>query len=309
MTGALLSCDPPGMSRTLFGVLVLAASCGCEGAVIGGSDAASRVDAAGVAGGPGVDGAVPDAAVPVDAAGTDATTPMDAGSRGVGCAGRGYLFCEDFESAAPGSLPAGWTVGFGWQSEDTRPEVSESSPHTGARSLRSSVAISGQRRAERSIESLGDARGVHWGRVFYRVQTPAFVPGGGVVHNTLLALLGAGEARVVDTVIRPDGAHQFLYNVPDDSCCVGSSYDYRTYDGDWHCAEWQVDRTTQSYRFFIDGTEVTDIAFSHGAGSTRASMDAFTTIALGWRNYQTPDTPYTSYFDDLAIDDARVGCE
>jgi hypothetical protein len=38
-------------------------------------------------------------------------------------------------------------------------------------------------------------------------------------------------------------------------------------------------------------------------------MDAFSTIALGWRNYQTPDTPYTSYFDDLAIDDARIGCE
>ncbi|AKF04494.1 hypothetical protein DB32_001643 [Sandaracinus amylolyticus] len=264
----------------------------------------------------GVDaGVISDAATPTDAgsredAGSmvDASRP-DAGGGGVGCEGRDYLFCEDFESAAPGSLPEGWTVGGGWQLGDSVPEVTSESVHTGARALRSSIAISGQRRAERSIESLGDARGVHWGRVFYRVQTPAFVPSGGVVHNTLLALLGADEARVVDTVIRNDGAHQFLYNVPDDSCCAGSSYDHRTYDGDWHCAEWRVDRTTQSYRFFIDGDEVDDIAFDHGAGDTRARMDAFSRIALGWRNYQTPDTPYTSYFDDLAIDDERIGCE
>lgn len=234
---------------------------------------------------------------------------VDAASGGAGCAAHDYLFCEDFESATPGSLPAGWSVGGGWQSEDTQPQVSAAHAHGGSQSLRSSLAISGQRRAEHALDDLGVSRGVHWGRVFYRVEAPAFVPSSGVVHNTMLALLGGGEARVVDTVIGTSGDHQFLYNIPDDSCCVGSSYDYRTYDGDWHCAEWQVDRTTQSYRFFLDGAEVTDLAFSHGAGSTRAAMDEFQTVALGWRNYQTPDVPYDSYFDDLAFDDVRVGCE
>lgn len=293
-------------------ILVFAAvlTLGCEGGVDGDADAgtprdASRADAEardGMApdpdGGGDEDGGAEDSGVPAG----------DAGAA-IGCEGRDYLFCEDFESGEPGMLPAGWTVGFGWQSEDTRPEVSEVSAHTGVRSLRSSIAISGQRRAERDITSLGAARGVHWGRVFYRVEAPAFVPSSGVVHNTLLALLGAGEARVVDTVIRPDGAHQFLYNIPDDSCCVGSRYDYRTYDGDWHCAEWRVDRTDQSYRFFVDGAEVAELAFVHGAGDTRAAMDEFSRVALGWRNYQTPMAPYVSYFDDLAIDDARIGCD
>jgi hypothetical protein len=32
---------------------------------------------------------------------------VDAASGGAGCAGHDYLFCEDFESATPGSLPAG----------------------------------------------------------------------------------------------------------------------------------------------------------------------------------------------------------
>ena len=251
-----------------------------------------------------------------DAAGgtSDAPTPSvdassDAASGATGCAAHDYLFCEDFESATAGALPAGWTVGFGWQSEDTRPEVSAAHAHGGSQSLRSSLAISGQRRAEHDLSALGASRGVHWGRVFYRVETPAFVPGSGVVHNTMLALLGAGEARVVDTVIGTSGAHQFLYNIPDDSCCVGSRYDYHTYDGDWHCAEWQVDWTSQSYRFFVDGAEVTELAFTHGAGDTSAAMDEFSSVAVGWRNYQTPDVPYDSYFDDLAIDDARIGCE
>lgn len=285
--------------------LTLSPSLGCTGQLLDEQDAAAATrDAAGSDAPRVLDaGSSSDAAGPIDAATTDAP------AAGAGCAGHDYLFCEDFESATPGELPRGWTVGSGWQSEDTRPAVSAAHAHGGSQSLRSAVAISGQRRAEHALDDLGVSRGVHWGRVFYRVETPAFVPSGGVVHNTMLALLGAGEARVVDTVIGTSGDHQFLYNIPDDSCCVGSSYDYRTYDGEWHCAEWQVDRTTQSYRFFLDGAEVTDLAFTHGAGSTRAAMDEFQTVALGWRNYQTPDVPYDSYFDDLAFDDVRVGCE
>jgi hypothetical protein len=31
---------------------------------------------------------------------------------------------------------------------------------------------------------------------------------------------------------------------------------------------------------------------------------------LGWINYQTPKRPYfEAWFDDLALDDERVGCE
>jgi hypothetical protein len=304
----LLLCRAPrgvvafGLGSAVLASVVLSS---CTGELVDERDAGVARDATG-----------PDAPELIDAfssadagAAVDAPSVLDAPSAGGGCAGHDYLFCEDFESATPGELPPGWTVGFGWQSEDTRPEVSAAHAHGGSQSLRSAIAISGQRRAEHALDDLGVSRGVHWGRVFYRVEAPAFVPSGGVVHNTMLALLGAGEARVVDTVIGTSGDHQFLYNIPDDSCCVGSSYDYRTYDGEWHCAEWQVDRTTQSYRFFLDGTEVTDIAFSHGAGSTRAAMDEFQTVALGWRNYQTPDVPYDSYFDDLAFDDVRVGCE
>jgi hypothetical protein len=241
-----------------------------------------------------------------DAAGEDAAGEDAGALPGPGCEGRDYLLCEDFEGASGSDLPSGWTVGGGWQDGD--PSTTTGEHRSGTRALASAIAMAGQHRAERSLEALGAARGEHWGRVFYKVETPFFVPSGGVVHSTLVALLASNECRVVDTVLAPDGSHQFLFNLPDDSCCTGSSYDYDTYDGEWHCAEWHVRASDQSYEFYIDGTEVEDIAFSYG-GDDRAHIEEFDAIAVGWRNYQTADTPYESWFDDLAIDDERIGCE
>lgn len=291
-------------------LFLLVAACGDDGASGDGDGGASDGRVRGER-----DGATPaDGSVARDGGGetaADGGAAVDGGPTGPGCAGRSYLFCEDFEAADVGALPDGWSVGGGWQMGGTDPTVSDAEHHSGARSLKSAVAIDGQRRAEHPLDALGAARGTHFGRVFYRVKTPAFVPSGGsVVHNTFVALLSStGESRVVDTVIGSAGSHQFLYNLPDDSCCAGSSYDYTSYDDAWHCAEWHVDASTQSFEYWFDGTEVTDLRFSYGAGDTRARMEAFAGIALGWRNYQRPDTAYESYFDDLAIDDARIGCD
>jgi len=57
-------------------------------------------------------------------------------------------------------------------------------------------------------------------------------------------------------VVSTNGSHQWLFNIPDDSCCVGSSYNW-TFDDAWHCAEWNIDVATESFRFFSDGKEVT----------------------------------------------------
>ena len=116
---------------------------------------------------------------------------------------------------------------------------------------------------------------------------------------------GADPGWVVDTVMAPDGTHQFLFNVPDDSCCAGSSYDYE-YDDQWHCAEWYVDAATQSYQFFYDGAEVTEIAFT---GVPGAHIEGFESIIVGWIDYQSPSTPNEGWYDDLAIDDERIGCD
>ncbi len=93
--------------------------------------------------------------------------------------------------------------------------------------------------------------------------------------------------------------------MPDDSCCRGSAYNW-TFDASWHCAEWYVNAATLSYRFFTDSAEVTSIAFMNQANLRLGNP---TSVAVGAIFYQPPPTPFVVWFDDLAIDDARVGCQ
>jgi hypothetical protein len=250
-----------------------------------------------------VDARAGDARADASGTRTDAATPGDDAGAG-DCA---YALCESFESAMNGALPAGWTLATGWGSG--MPGVASDERHGGTKSLKSAVGVSGQPRASRSLSALGATAGKHWGRIYYKVKTPISLPsGGGVIHGTLVALQGASESRVVDTVVNSQGKHQFLYNLPDDSCCTGSAYDYASFDGAWHCAEWYVDAATQSYRFFYEGNEVTSIGF-RDSSPMRSRIEQFGSVVLGWINYQMPAPPhYEVWLDDLAIDDERVGC-
>ena len=126
-----------------------------------------------------------------------------------------------------------------------------------------------------------------------------------MLHVTFLGLLGSGENRVVDIVEDTKGAHQWLYNNPDDKGSKGSSYDWM-FDNAWHCAEWYVDVGAKSYRFFSDSKEVTTIGFSAKAD---AEMSNYTGVIVGATFYQSPPAPFVMWFDDLAIDDAQIGCQ
>jgi hypothetical protein len=162
--------------------------------------------------------------------------------------------------------------------------------------------------------------GSHWGRIFYRVKTPAPAPASGVIHSTIVAweavspISGTNEVRVVDTVENTEGSHQYLYNVQTSDrgeFGKGSSYDF-SYDGAWYCAEWFVDYATQAYRFFLDGEELESIGITNGAGNFANSElpSAFTALAVGWNNYQQAPSPgFVAWIDDVAIGTARIGCD
>ncbi len=243
-----------------------------------------------------------------DAATNDAAGEgMEAGGEGglsAGCARKTYKLCEDFESGTVGSIPTGWQL---LQGYSTRGGVGLANDqfHSGRMSLKSDSINPGQDRVQRSLAALGSTAAKHWGRVFYKVGTPAPKPNSGVIHITFGALEGTTENRVVDTVVNPNGAHQWLFNIPTDKCCTQSPYNW-TFDTSWHCAEWMVDVGLKSFRFFSDGKEVTELAFTGNAGSM---MSNYTNIALGTIFFQTPPTPVVVWFDDLAIDDNQIGCQ
>ena len=192
--------------------------------------------------------------------------------------------------------------------------VSSNAAHRGAHSLETSSSVAGASRVQKALSGIGTAAGTHWGRVFFKVQSPAPQLASQGPHATFVALQGnlrAGELRVVDTQQATSGKIQLLANTPDDQCCTGTDFTYTLYDGAWHCAEWHVDSTKQSYRFFLDDAEITALAFDYGAGSTKANMPAaFTAVGLGAIFYTpTLPSPLVTWFDDLAIDDLQVGCK
>jgi hypothetical protein len=229
------------------------------------------------------------------------------------CAGSDYAICEDFEDTADGAVPAGWT-------KSGNVGTSSNTPHRGTKSLEIGAATNGARRMRLEGSRIAALGGSHWGRIFYKVKTPAPAPASGVIHSTIVAweamspISGTNEVRVVDTVENTQGRHQYLYNVQTSDrgeFGKGSTYDF-SYDGAWYCAEWFVDYATQAYRFFLDGEELESIAITNGAGNFQNSElpSAFTALAIGWNNYQQAPSPgFVAWIDDVAIGSARIGCE
>jgi hypothetical protein len=278
----------------------LAGSGGSSGASGGaGGDAGTSVDAGGTSGSSGAGGAGNTGGAPQDAGGAGladvrdagATDNRETGSGGAGDGGTGgpslcapgrYLICENFEATGEGATPVGWT-------KHGNASVAADQAARGAHSLKITAAANGERRIYTDGAKLGSG---HWGRIFYRVEVP--VPSV-FVHSTMVALYGMGpvngneEVRVVDTVKDANQKHQFLYNVQPSGAEFGKGSPYNwSFDGNWHCAEWHIDATTQSYAFYYDGAEVTSIAINNGPGNYVGSdiPMAFTDVRVGWNNYQ-----------------------
>ena len=206
-----------------------------------------------------------------------------------------------------GEYPTGWTVFQGY-STGAASDVGLSTEqfHSGKMALKSSSTDKGQRRVQKALAALGATASKHWGRIFYRAKSPEVKPTSGVLHVTWVGLYGTGENRIVDIVENTSGKHQWLYNNPNDQGSLGSSYDW-SFDDAWHCAEWYIDVSTKSYRFFSDSTEVTQISFMNKAD---AQMSDYKNIIVGGTFYQAGlPGPFTIWFDDLAIDDTRIGCK
>jgi hypothetical protein len=238
--------------------------------------------------------------------------PGSGGATGSGCAGKTYKLCEDFESGTVGGVPTGWmrVNGYGAASPNDQTLASDQA-HSGSMALKSVAGTKGTSRIEKSIASLGATTNKHWGRIWYKVQSPAAsLPtsvNNGYLHITFVGLQGMVENRVVDTVEQATGnKHQWLFNNSNDKGGASTGYDW-TFDAAWHCAEWYVDVSTESFRFFSDSVEVTQLAFMNKADS---QIGDYTQIIVGTTYYQdgTLNPPFTAWFDDLAIDDAQIHC-
>jgi hypothetical protein len=224
-----------------------------------------------------------------------------------------FFLMEDFESTDVGKVPKGF-AGIGSVG------VVDDVAHTGKHSLRLNAAVSGPRQIEWKGPALTAMGGEHWGRLFYRVQMPSPLPKSGGIHTTIV--VGACksplakdniEVRLMGTSTGGDGAFRYLYNVqpPNGRAEFGpGSGVTQHYTDAWTLAEWYVDYATQTYRFFVNGKEITDIAIHKGANNFAGAEipPVFDSLKFGWQNYQAAaGNGFTTWIDDIALTKERIG--
>jgi hypothetical protein len=229
------------------------------------------------------------------------------------------ILSEDFESTPVGEIPKGFT-------KTGALGVAEDAAHSGRRSLRIEPAAKGARMITLTGAKLAALGGTHWGRLYYKVKLPTplpVVPEGKTtagIHTTLVSGKATSplandliDVRLMGTSTNMTGAFKYLYNVqpPKPRKEFGpSAKTLSQYSDQWTLAEWFVDHDTQTYQFFINGQEITDIALHKGAGQFEGAEipAAFDNLSFGWNNYQ-PATGegFTVWIDDLALGKKRLG--
>lgn len=224
------------------------------------------------------------------------------------------ILVEDFESTEVGQIPAGYV-------KKGSVSVVNDVFHNGSKSLRLDAAVKGPRQIVKQGAELVALGGQHWGRLYFKVQIPSpLPPEGKIVHTTIVA--GAAksplfddpiEVRMMGTLLNTKGTFTYMYNVQPrkerKEFGVSTKSIYKFSD-EWTLAEWYVDYDTQAYRFFINGEELTALAFKKGETNFAGAEipKVFENLSFGWYNYQPVEGEgFVAWIDDIALGKERIG--
>jgi hypothetical protein len=254
------------------------------------------------------DDGVPESSGPADSSGgTTGATPGDCSAA---------LLCDDFEDDPLGDAPAApWVV----STQESTLAVDGAMAFSGAQSIHITTndGAGTYRRAYMSIEGapvFPIEGNVVWGRMMiHLVATPE-----GSVHWTNIQ--GEGDVPGMDFrgLYRYGGQHDGRLMANYETQGTGSDcWDHSDTvmpTGVWTCFEWHFDGTTDTMQFFLDGVELADMTVM-GMGEGCIAHDTgdywyapvFDTMRLGWEHYQATSSR-EMWIDDVALDDARIGC-
>jgi hypothetical protein len=246
---------------------------------------------------------------------SDAVEHAAAGATGT-CAT--FALCDDFESAnvQVGGKPDGtkWTVGAPNVTGTGALAIDDGQHHSGARS----VKVTGQGGYSNHIfltnsSAIATLGTTVWGRFYVRLADPL-----GDGHLTFLAMMDAHDGG---KYLRMGGQAKILmWNRESDDATlpalspVGIAQSEPLPTNQWLCLEFMVDGAQGLLRTWVDGAEIAGL---HVDGTSTPDVDeqwlrkadwrpVLTDFALGWESYA--GQAMTLWFDDVALDGARVGC-
>jgi hypothetical protein len=228
---------------------------------------------------------------------------------GFGCAttGQNLLVCEDFEDIAVGGVPdpAVWTIDKG---AGATVSVDDQQFRHGKHALHLHTLPSDNRALLHvtKIFPLPGGKNSIYGRANFMIGAGLNVPKD---HTNFLE--ASGKVNGQDGNYRYGAANaKFFANYnPGDP---GESSQTSVPVGTWACFEWAFLGDTNEMRFWIDGKELPDLAVPPtGVNGTVWTAPKFDSFYFGWITYATDTASdhYDVWYDDVALDTARIGCD
>jgi hypothetical protein len=258
-----------------------------------GASGAGAAGAAGAAGTTGLGGAGGGAdagagGATVDAGGSDAPSSDASGDATAGCSAS---LCESFGGVAPGKTGSPWLVDV--DTKGTVVETVSDKGRTDVHALHVKVStMAGIHGYITETQSLAATGASFWGRVFiwYAVATPD----GHIVNVAVDGKMANGMAEQV-RIVNVIGNHIATNRRSDD---MGKGSNVVPPTGKWSCYEWHL--TPNSLDVYLDGTmlPISETWAEPTISLLRIGFERFTAGAAG-----------DLWFDDIAVGDARVGCD
>ncbi len=194
-----------------------------------------------------------------------------------------FTLCDDFEGAAPGAASSPWklvTQGTGYKVEVVSTQV-----HSGTHA----VHVTGP--SATGTAAITTTKGFpatdFWGRVWMRVTSPA------TGHQCFIELNSASDqVRALNEM----GSGELATNLRSSDKING----HTTLPQDaWFCFEWHQSPT--ALHVYTDGTEVTDAAATW-------SIPSITSMQIGLQRFMAGTGTADLYYDDVALNPTRIGC-
>jgi hypothetical protein len=257
----------------------------------------------------------------------DGTTPPSGPGEPIDSCPSNALFCDDFEDDASGQFP-----GAPWQN-NTGSGATVRVDGVQAFSGQQAVHVNAPpnqayRRGYFSLEQGSSnifpaaSPGMFGRAMFWLDATP-----NAVVHWTIIQAEGRAADGTHDAYYRYGGQQQggagIMANYETNSGVSTDCYSHsatRMPVQRWACVEWHFDVARSEMQLWLDGTElgdmhVVDRPTTAGSGCLGNALNgewlappAFTTLHLGWENYQTSSNDRNLWIDDVAIGTERMGC-
>jgi hypothetical protein len=237
------------------------------------------------------------------------------GSAGMGgpslCPVAGTTLCDGFEGAAPGATGSDWKI------KGTAISVDTTKSYRGTKSVKYAAADTAYIVETKTFTgSTKMTNNAMWGRYFVLAGVSAY-PTGHTVFGTLADAADAddpgrfhfvgGSRQKLMAEIRVTGD---TYTDKGGKEASAAAPPFPVVADNWKCWEFHV-TADDSFSFYIDGTEVTDMQIVKGkatASGAAFALPVFGQLQLGWQSFVSGSPVVTGWIDEVAIGPTRIGC-